>query len=139
MHSAYLPPLDNLNHRVAGMYTVVTEGDDRRQLLKQEEEMKVELADLNRSLLARLAQSKGDILGDTDLIESLDSTKSTASRIAASLASAAALQVRPPPPSIRNRHPRHTSVPASRWPAGGPRDLSCRPAWTRRIDAPSMD
>lgn len=63
------------------------------QLLKQEEEMKIELAELNRSLLARLAQSKGDILGDSALIASLDSTKSTASRIATSLASAATLQV----------------------------------------------
>lgn len=58
--------------------------------------MKGELAELNRSLLARLAQSRGDILADAELIESLDSTKSTASRIAAALASAATLQVRLP-------------------------------------------
>eukprot|EP00892_Ulva_mutabilis_P012055 jgi/Ulvmu1/9221/UM005_0321.1 len=64
----------------------------RSQLLKQEEEMKAELAGLNRTLLARLAQSSGDILADAALIASLDRTKSTASRIATSLASAAALQ-----------------------------------------------
>lgn len=128
MHNVYLVQLHSLRHWVWSMRTVLTEEEGRRQLLKQEEDMKVELADLNRSLLARLAQSKGDILGDAELIESLDSTKSTASRIAASLAKAASFQVRPPPPSGIKRSPHQTCVLSSRWPEGGVRDSSCTPA-----------
>jgi hypothetical protein len=56
--------------------------------------MKDELEALNRSLLQRLAESRGDLLADTALLASLDNTKASATRTAAALASITQLQVR---------------------------------------------
>lgn len=64
-----------------------------RTLLQQQGDMKTQLDVLNRSLLERLAASQGDLLSDKALLVSLDETKATAMRTAASLQSAADLQV----------------------------------------------
>lgn len=53
----------------------------KSELLKQEEDFKVQLAGLEKQLLEALATSEGDILENTVLIESLTKTKSTSADI----------------------------------------------------------
>ncbi|OQS05963.1 dynein heavy chain [Thraustotheca clavata] len=53
----------------------------KSELLKNEEEFKVQLATLEKQLLEALATSEGDILDNTTLIESLTRTKATSADI----------------------------------------------------------
>lgn len=53
----------------------------KSDLLRKEEEFKVQLAGLEKKLLEALATSEGDILENTVLIESLTKTKSTSANI----------------------------------------------------------
>eukprot|EP00798_Chlamydomonas_sp_ICE-L_P023166 gene23167-30374_t len=62
-------------------------------LLKQEEELKMQLADLERSLLQNLATSTGNILDNKELLDSLNETKSKSTTIAVSLTESKTLQV----------------------------------------------
>jgi hypothetical protein len=61
-------------------------------LLNNQEGMKVELSNLNKELLTNLAQSRGNILENRDLLTSLDSTKAAALDIAAALKASKELQ-----------------------------------------------
>jgi dynein heavy chain 2 len=65
----------------------------KTEMLAQEEAFKVELAELESSLLAALADAEGDLLENTSLIESLTNTKVLAAQISASLALSAAASV----------------------------------------------
>ena len=57
-------------------------------------EYSLSLQELEDGLLARLAASKGDILEDTALVDSLELTKSTAADVAANVANAKEAEVR---------------------------------------------
>ncbi|RHY58768.1 hypothetical protein DYB34_000770 [Aphanomyces astaci] len=57
----------------------------KSELLRSEEEFKVQLAALEKQLLEALATSEGDILDNTTLIESLTRTKSTSADIESAL------------------------------------------------------
>lgn len=65
----------------------------KSELLRKEEELKVELADLEKQLLAQLADASGNILENEPLIKSLEGTKAAASTISESLAESNRLQV----------------------------------------------
>jgi dynein heavy chain 2 len=65
-------------------------------LLKQEEDLKVQLADLEKSLLQTLATSEGNILENVKLIEALSETKAKSTTIQEGLAESARLQVGSP-------------------------------------------
>lgn len=67
--------------------------EQKSKLLRREEELTVQLADLQRSLLHELASSEGDILENRALIDSLNETKAKSVTIAESLKEAAVLQV----------------------------------------------
>lgn len=54
---------------------------EKSELLRQEEDCKVQLATLEKQLVEALATSEGDILENTILIESLTKTKSTSAEI----------------------------------------------------------
>eukprot|EP00741_Cyanophora_paradoxa_P005992 tig00000955_g5810.t1 len=54
----------------------------RADLLKQQNEFKITLKELEDNLLFRLSNAQGDILSDIDLIENLEKTKRTAKEIA---------------------------------------------------------
>jgi hypothetical protein len=58
-------------------------------LLRREEELKVQLATLEKELLEALAESSGNILENTPLIESLTKTKVKSADVAVSLESSA--------------------------------------------------
>lgn len=57
----------------------------KSDMLKQEEDFKVQLATLEKELLEQLATAEGDILDNTALIESLTKTKMKSAEIHASL------------------------------------------------------
>lgn len=50
-------------------------------LTKQQNEFKIELKRLEDELLIRLSAAEGNFLGDMELVEKLESTKSTAAEI----------------------------------------------------------
>ena len=54
----------------------------KQELMKQQNEFKIKLKELEDSLLARLSAAEGDILADVELIENLEITKKTATEIA---------------------------------------------------------
>jgi dynein heavy chain len=62
-------------------------------LVRQLGEYTITLKDLEDSLLKKLAESKGDILEDIELIENLESTKRTATEIAEKVAAAKVTEV----------------------------------------------
>ena len=64
----------------------------KTELLKAEEELKVQLAALEESLLEELASAVGNILENKTLLESLNQTKSKSSTIATSLTESQELQ-----------------------------------------------
>lgn len=64
----------------------------KKQLLLQEEEQKMQLAQLERSLLTELASSEGNILQNKQLLLSLNETKSKSLVIAQSLAESTEIQ-----------------------------------------------
>lgn len=53
----------------------------KASLMRQQNEFKITLQQLEEDLLRRLSSAQGDILGDTELIENLEKTKATASEI----------------------------------------------------------
>lgn len=55
--------------------------ESKRQLTKSQNEFKVKLLELEDSLLEKLSAAQGDFLKDTSLVESLETTKATASAI----------------------------------------------------------
>ncbi len=64
----------------------------KTELLHNEENLKMQLADLEKALLEELASSTGNILENKTLIESLNQTKSKSTIIAQSLRESSALQ-----------------------------------------------
>jgi len=66
---------------------------EKQEMLQQEESFKVQLADLESTLLHALAEAEGDILENHTLIESLTKTKATAAQIQDSLKASAAASV----------------------------------------------
>jgi len=64
----------------------------KTELLHNEENLKMQLADLEKALLEELASSQGNILENKTLIESLNQTKSKSNIIATSLKESTALQ-----------------------------------------------
>ncbi|XP_022257756.1 cytoplasmic dynein 2 heavy chain 1-like, partial [Limulus polyphemus] len=64
----------------------------RSEVLKQEEEQKLQLTQLEESLLEQLASAQGNILENKELIASLNETKSSSSRITAALKESHQLQ-----------------------------------------------
>ncbi|KAK6637824.1 hypothetical protein RUM44_008246 [Polyplax serrata] len=60
-------------------------GIRRSDLLKKEEEMKIELHDLQENLLKQLASAQGDILENKELINSLNQTKNSSEEISKAL------------------------------------------------------
>ena len=65
----------------------------KSQLLKQEEGLRVELAELERSLLQSLATSSGNLLENKELLDSLNETKSKSATISTSLEEGHKLQI----------------------------------------------
>jgi len=65
----------------------------KSELLQKEEQLKVELADLEKQLLTALADASGNILENEPLIRSLEGAKAAASTISTSLAESSRLQV----------------------------------------------
>lgn len=53
----------------------------KAELTKQQNEFKIQLKTLEDDLLSRLSSAGGNILGDTALIENLETTKKTAADI----------------------------------------------------------
>ncbi|PKU42265.1 cytoplasmic dynein 2 heavy chain 1 [Limosa lapponica baueri] len=66
--------------------------EQKTKLLQQEEDKKIQLAQLEESLLETLATSQGNILENKDLIESLNQTKASSALIQESLAESHRLQ-----------------------------------------------
>ncbi|XP_053561557.1 cytoplasmic dynein 2 heavy chain 1 [Bombina bombina] len=67
--------------------------EQKTKLLQQEEDKKIQLARLEESLLETLATSKGNILDNKDLIESLNQTKASSALIQESLVESHRLQI----------------------------------------------
>lgn len=65
----------------------------KSELLQKEEEFKVQLAELEKTLLQQLAASSGNILENDNLIKSLEGTKAAATTITESLAESSKLQI----------------------------------------------
>uniref|UniRef100_A0A8D0CER9 Dynein cytoplasmic 2 heavy chain 1 n=1 Tax=Scleropages formosus TaxID=113540 RepID=A0A8D0CER9_SCLFO len=65
---------------------------EKTRLLQQEEDMKIQLAKLEESLLETLATAQGNILENKELIESLNQTKSSSALIQESLSESHHLQ-----------------------------------------------
>ncbi|MFT7803200.1 cytoplasmic dynein 2 heavy chain 1 [Arapaima gigas] len=65
---------------------------EKTRLLQQEEDMKIQLAKLEESLLETLATAQGNILENKELIESLNQTKSSSALIQGSLSESHRLQ-----------------------------------------------
>ena len=65
----------------------------KTDLLKQEEELKIQLAKLEESLLQELASAKGNILENKELLESLNKTKHSSMTISESLKESLQLQI----------------------------------------------
>lgn len=65
----------------------------KTDLLKQEEELKIQLAKLEESLLQELASAKGNILENKELLESLNKTKQSSITITESLKESVQLQI----------------------------------------------
>ena len=57
----------------------------KSEMLQKEETLKLELATLEKNLLIQLAQSKGDILQNEELIQSLNETKASSQNISEAL------------------------------------------------------
>lgn len=55
--------------------------EQKAQLIKQQNEFKIRLKELEDNLLERLSKAEGDILGDIALIENLEITKATSTEI----------------------------------------------------------
>ncbi|XP_071846316.1 cytoplasmic dynein 2 heavy chain 1-like isoform X2 [Apostichopus japonicus] len=64
----------------------------KTELLKQEEDLKIQLAELEESLLETLANSVGNILENKALLDSLNKTKSSSQTISSSLTESVQLQ-----------------------------------------------
>lgn len=64
----------------------------KSELLAGEDKLKIQLAELEKSLLNELAQSEGNILENKQLIESLNQTKTQSNEIAQSLATSKDIQ-----------------------------------------------
>lgn len=65
----------------------------KTELLKSEEKMKIELEKLEASLLEQLANAKGNILENKELLDSLNKTKESSTTISKSLAESKELQI----------------------------------------------
>ena len=65
----------------------------KTQLLEQEEQLKIQLAEFEKSLLQELGKSTGNILENKPLIESLKQTKQQSSQIEVALQESTQLQV----------------------------------------------
>lgn len=65
----------------------------KMDLLKKEEELKIELSKLEESLLEQLANAKGNILDNKELLDSLQKTKESSTTISTSLDESQSLQV----------------------------------------------
>jgi dynein heavy chain 2 len=66
--------------------------EKKQKLLENEESLKMQLSDLERTLLEELASSTGNILENRVLIESLNQTKSKSTIISKSLLESSELQ-----------------------------------------------
>ncbi|EGR34655.1 hypothetical protein IMG5_004580 [Ichthyophthirius multifiliis] len=64
----------------------------KQELLENEQSLKIQLADLEKTLLEELANSQGNILENTVLLESLNQTKAKSQTITISLAESTKLQ-----------------------------------------------
>ncbi|XP_055895255.1 cytoplasmic dynein 2 heavy chain 1-like isoform X1 [Biomphalaria glabrata] len=64
----------------------------KTELLKQEEDLKIQLANLESSLLEELANAKGNILENKELLDSLNKTKASSITITESLVESVRLQ-----------------------------------------------
>ncbi|CAH8626081.1 unnamed protein product [Dicrocoelium dendriticum] len=67
-------------------------GQRRQELVRKEEDLKLELATLEDTLLEQLASAQGDILENKDLLQSLNKTKQSSMTIASSLVEFTRLQ-----------------------------------------------
>ena len=65
----------------------------KTKLLEEEEKLKITLADFEKKLLESLASSKGNILENKELIDSLNQTKAQSSEIETALKQSQELQV----------------------------------------------
>ncbi|GFR12638.1 cytoplasmic dynein 2 heavy chain 1 [Trichonephila clavata] len=65
----------------------------RTELLRKEEEMKLQLTQLEESLLQELASARGNVLENEELVASLNKTKSSSNEIAIGLKESHALQL----------------------------------------------
>lgn len=93
-------------------------------LTKSQNEFKIVLKELEDSLLARLSAASGNFLGDTALVENLETTKHTASEIEEKVSAHGRLRGGPPPPVTEKRSHRPMSAP-------GPKAGSSMPAADR--------
>lgn len=65
----------------------------RTELLRREEEMKLQMTQLEESLLQELASARGNVLENEELIASLNKTKSSSNEIAIGLKESHDLQI----------------------------------------------
>ncbi|KXS10801.1 hypothetical protein M427DRAFT_103173 [Gonapodya prolifera JEL478] len=66
----------------------------KAELTKQQNEFKIKLTELEDALLFRLSSAQGNFLGDTALVENLETTKRTASEIEVKVAQAKTTEVK---------------------------------------------
>ncbi len=91
-----LPPCSSLINRNAYTHSPplpIPSHPSPSSLLKQEEELKVQLADLEKTLLETLANSTGNLLENKVLLDSLTETKVKSTTIATSLTDSKQLQL----------------------------------------------
>lgn len=93
-------------------------------LTKSQNEFKIVLKELEDSLLARLSAASGNFLGDTALVENLETTKHTASEIEEKVSRAGRALSTPPAPHSRPGAPR-TAPDGSGAPGRAPCTVPC--------------
>eukprot|EP01135_Chromosphaera_perkinsii_P005308 Nk52_evm1s338 gene=Nk52_evmTU1s338 len=85
-------PDPKLNPDIAALVNEPELEKRKSELLQQEEDLKIQLADLETTLLEQLAASEGNILENKALIDSLNDTKTKANTISSSLKESKKLQ-----------------------------------------------
>ena len=77
----HLTPKTELNISSMLKLILTTSFHIQAELTKQQNDFKIKLKELEDSLLSRLSSAGGNFLGDTALVENLETTKRTAAEI----------------------------------------------------------
>ena len=81
MLKIHLTPKTELNISSMLKLILTTSFHTQAELTKQQNDFKIKLKELEDSLLSRLSSAGGNFLGDTALVENLETTKRTAAEI----------------------------------------------------------